>query len=89
MNNKFLKKIFLTCLPGASIVLASSLIAILIISCSENGETSNSKTTKKSIEKDLIVSYENTLNNLYNENVSSLVKISILYIQIKTMIMSN
>ena len=76
---KFLKKIFLTCLPRASIVLASSLIAILIISCSENGETSNSKTTKKSIEKDLIVSYENTLNNLYNENVSSLVKISILY----------
>ena len=76
---KFLKKIFLTCLPRASIVLASSLITILIISCSENGETSNSKTTKKSIEKDLIVSYENTLNNLYNENVSSLVKISILY----------
>ncbi|MBM31624.1 MAG: trypsin [Chloroflexi bacterium] len=65
---KFLKTIFLI-----------SLITILITSCSENVETFNSKPKNNSIEKNLILSYENILNNLYNENVSSLVKISILY----------
>ena len=65
---KFLKKI-----------IPTFIIIPLIISCSSNEETDISNIKNTSERTSLILAYEESLNNLYNENVSSLVKISILY----------
>lgn len=61
------------------IIIPTFIIIPLIISCSSNEETDISNIKNNSERTSLILAYEESLNNLYNENVSSLVKISISY----------
>ncbi len=65
-----------------TLALIYSITLLVSLSCGINNNDVATDVSKPASEKDslnLIIAYEETLNNLYNENVTSLVKINIFY----------
>ena len=77
-----IKKILHLEIIRLTLALIYSITLLVSLSCGINNNDVATDVSKPASEKDslnLIIAYEETLNNLYNENVTSLVKINIFY----------